>query len=130
MFGYFGMIGHPGWLVNAYYDIPDGIKQLLHVLTAVNMRNKATFDVLEVKKEQKSKTAVKYAKKKPFLTFCMDAIGVPLEFSWFLIQIILPWLFHGFNADYRKLNTRLLKDDKDVTRGFVFHETKRWRSFC
>ena len=28
------------------------------------MRNKATFDVLEVKKEQKSKTAVKYAKKK------------------------------------------------------------------
>ena len=40
MFGYFGMIGHSGWLDYAYFDIPDGIKQLLHVLTAVNMRNK------------------------------------------------------------------------------------------
>ena len=99
MFGYFGIIGLSGWLDNAYFDIPDGIKQLLHVLTAVNMQ------------------------KKPFLTFCMDAIGVPLDFSLFLVQIILSWLFHGFIADYRKLNTRLLKDDKDVTRGFVFHET-------
>ena len=27
--------------------------------------------------------------KKLFLMFCMDAIRVPLDFSWFLVQIIL-----------------------------------------
>ena len=37
MFGYFGIIGHSGWLDIAYLDIPDSINQLLHVLTAVNM---------------------------------------------------------------------------------------------
>ena len=40
MFGYFSIIDHSSWLDNAFSDIPDGIKQLLHVLTAVNMRNK------------------------------------------------------------------------------------------
>ena len=40
MFGYFGILDHSSWLDNAFSDIPDGIKQLLHVLTAVNMRNK------------------------------------------------------------------------------------------
>ena len=38
IFGYFGIIGHSGWLDYAYSGIPDGIKQFLHVLTAVNMR--------------------------------------------------------------------------------------------
>ena len=43
MFGYFGIIDHSSWLDNAFSDIPDGIKQLLHVLTAVNMRNKHIY---------------------------------------------------------------------------------------
>ena len=71
MFGYFGIIGHSGWLDNVYFDIPDGIKQLLHVLTAVNMQ------------------------KKPFLTFWTDAAGVPLDFSWFWItetQVVMHQL--------------------------------------
>ena len=43
MFGYFGIFDHSSWLDNAFSDIPDGIKQLLHVLTAVNMRNKHIY---------------------------------------------------------------------------------------
>ena len=31
-------------------------------------------------------------------------------------------MFRGFSVDYRKLNTRSLKDDKEVTRGFIFHQ--------
>ena len=41
MVGYFGIIGHSSWLDDVHSGIPDGIKQLLHVLTAVNMQNKA-----------------------------------------------------------------------------------------
>ena len=52
MFGYFVITGHSVGLDNAYSDIPHGIKQLLHLLTAVNMRKKATFDVLEAKEER------------------------------------------------------------------------------
>ena len=55
MFDYFGITGHSGWLDIAYLDIPDSIKQLLLVLTAVNMRKKTTLDVLEARKEQKTK---------------------------------------------------------------------------
>ena len=49
MVGYFGIIGHSSWLNNAKSNYWDGIKQFLHVLTAVNMPNKAilaTFLIL------------------------------------------------------------------------------------
>ena len=45
MFGFFGIIGQLGWLDNAYFDTPDGIKQLLHVLTVVNVRNKVFLGI-------------------------------------------------------------------------------------
>ena len=53
MFGYFVITGHSVGLDNAYSDIPHGIKQLLHLLTAVNMRKKPllTLEIFRSKNE-------------------------------------------------------------------------------
>ena len=53
VFGYFVITGHSVGLDNAYSDIPHGIKQLLHLLTAVNMRKKPllTLEIFRSKNE-------------------------------------------------------------------------------
>ena len=52
MFGYFVITGHSVGLDNAYSDIPDGIKQLLHVLTAINMQKKRLLTFWKSKKNR------------------------------------------------------------------------------
>ena len=56
MYDYFFIIGHSGWLDNAYSDIPDGIKQLLHVLTFVNMLKKPLLTFWKPKKNRSRKS--------------------------------------------------------------------------